>query len=153
MGRGKRLSVCFRSFQRTVTPDAPTPAGFLTQLPLLDDRHQSLSMSSVSPASTCLQTLWNYKCAACSHRCSVEKNECFCQVMHVSDMNISASHRPPFSDSVSPASDCNRGSQGSLHLLCLSQSWNHWIQVSVFSVSTLNLCVPLRHKNLIKWIL
>lgn len=48
MGKGKWLSVCFQSSLRIATQDVPTPAGFLTQLPPLDDRHQSLSMSSVS---------------------------------------------------------------------------------------------------------
>lgn len=124
---------------RVLNPAAP--AGRQTSVTINVQRESSIHLPT------------NTQRAACSHQCSVETNECFCKIMHVSDMNVSASHRPPFSDSVSPASDCNRGSQGSLHLLCLSQSWNHWIQVSVFSVSTLNVCVALRHKSLIKWIL
>lgn len=52
MGRGRRLSVCYQSSRRMVILDAPTPAGFLTQLLLLDDRHLSPSMFSVSEASS-----------------------------------------------------------------------------------------------------
>lgn len=37
-----------------------------------------------------------------------------------SNMIIFASQRPPFSDVISPTSNCDRGGQGSFHLLCFS---------------------------------
>lgn len=112
MGRGRQLSACFQSFRRTVTLDVPTPAGSLTQPPLLDDRRPSLSTSSVRAHR---HISW-----LCSHPNLLY---CFCWQIRF------LVHRPPLGDAVSAASDCNRRSKGSLHLLCFGQSWNYRIQV------------------------